>query len=235
MQEGLAFRFDRQKHCCFKTMDMNKPLLFACDLNVSPLIGVVAQHDPVARTMHIFQEVVIHDNAQTRIACEVVGQRYASKFAEAWYLCDESGGSRSTRTLETDVMIMDGTMRKLFKRCRSLNGPSKPRVIDRYNSVNALLDPASGPVKLTIDPTCKELIADLESVAWDDYGKIDKSDDKRTHAGDALGYLVHRLLPVGSEAEPFGLDGSLENSKSKEQMKPPQERGFPAPVGILDR
>jgi hypothetical protein len=235
MCEGMAFRFDRQRHCCFKTMDMSKPILFGLDLNVSPLVGVIAQHDPVARTMHIFQEIVIHDNAQTRIACEVVGQRYADKFAECWYLCDQSGSHRDTRQTETDVTIMDSTMRKLFKRCRCLNG-SKPRVQSRYNSVNAMLDPQDGIVRLTVDPTCKELIADMESVSWDDFGKIDKTDPKRTHAGDALGYLVHRLFPVGSDAETFGLDGSLQVvTKSKEQMKSAQDRGFPQPVGFLDR
>jgi len=233
-QQGRAFVFDRNKHVtssmdstgvCY---DVRKPLLFSMDLNVSPLCGVIAQHDPAKRTMHVFHEVIIRDNAQTRIACELVASRYADKFLEIWHMCDEAGAARSTRTLESDVQIMDGAMRKLFKRSRSLNGVAKPRVVDRYNSVNAMLDPAEGNPRLTFDQSCRELITDLEEVSWDDYGKIDKSDSKRTHMGDALGYLVHRLFPVGSEAQAFGLDGSLDKPV---QQKAPQERGFPAPVG----
>lgn len=227
-QQGRAFVFDRTRHLKQGIMDVRKPLLFSMDLNVAPLCGVIAQHDPATRSMHVFHEVIIRDNAQTRIACELVANRYANRFLEIWHMCDEAGAARSTRTLESDVQIMDGSMRKLFKRSRSLNGVSKPRVVDRYNSVNALLDPAAGPPRLTVDPSCRELITDLEEVSWDDYGKIDKSDPKRTHMGDSLGYLVHRLFPVGSEAQSFGLDGSLE---APVQQKPPQERGFPAPVG----
>jgi len=45
-----------------------------------------------------------------------------------------------------------------------------------------------------IDPSCRELLADLEEVNWkvdahgNTYPELDKRDPKRTHVSDALGY-----------------------------------------------
>jgi hypothetical protein len=58
--------------------------------------------------------------------------------------------------------------------------------------VNSTLHSASGEVGLLIDPKCKELIKDLEQVAYKgDTLEIDKDRDRgRTHTSDALGYMV---------------------------------------------
>jgi hypothetical protein len=54
---------------------------------------------------------------------------------------------------------------------------------------------AIGEVRLEIDPRCKELIKDLEEVFYKpDSGVVDKTRDlRRTHAADALGYLIWEL------------------------------------------
>jgi hypothetical protein len=49
----------------------------------------------------------------------------------------------------------------------------------------------AGERRLTIDDSCKELIKDLEMVTWDTDG-LDKSDGKRSHMSDALGYVISR-------------------------------------------
>lgn len=228
---GQAYKFGMNKHLAKKDFDPSRPLLFSLDLNVSPLCGVVAQHDEKSRTMHVLEELVISDNAQTRVACQMFAEKWKHKAAECWYMCDESGGARSTRTTESDVLIMQGEMPKHFKRNRSLNGAPKPRVLDRINATNAMLDPAIGNPRLTIDPSCKTLIEDFESVVWESYGKLDKRDPKRTHMSDAASYVLARLFPVTTEVPAFGLDGSLQRPV---QVKPPQERGFPAPT-LVDR
>ena len=54
------------------------------------------------------------------------------------------------------------------------------------------------------DPSCWELSRDLEQVAWktDPHGnptaELDKSDRRRTHTSDALGYMIAREFPMGS-------------------------------------
>jgi phage FluMu protein Com len=69
---------------------------------------------------------------------------------------------------------------------------SNPTVRDRIVLVNAQLCNASGDVNLIVSPRCKELIDDFEQVAYEEEStQIDKNKDrKRTHASDALGYLV---------------------------------------------
>jgi len=55
---------------------------------------------------------------------------------------------------------------------------------------------------LLIDPRCRELIRDLEQVLWksDGFGnlgkELDKSDWRRTHTSDALGYMIADRFPM---------------------------------------
>ena len=59
-----------------------------------------------------------------------------------------------------------------------------------------------GVRRLVVDPRCKELIRDLETVRWKQAangqvsGKLDKGDRKRTHISDALGYYLVRAFPI---------------------------------------
>ena len=64
-----------------------------------------------------------------------------------------------------------------------------PAVKDRVNCVNAMLCNHAGERRLLIDESCKELIKDLEQVTWD-ADSVDKSDGKRSHLSDALGYVI---------------------------------------------
>jgi hypothetical protein len=51
--------------------------------------------------------------------------------------------------------------------------------------------------RLIIDPSCKNLIRDLELVSWKEDGKnVDKSDLSLTHASDGYTYGVHFFLPL---------------------------------------
>jgi len=77
-----------------------------------------------------------------------------------------------------------------------------PEVKDRAAAVNAKLLKYAGERHLKIDPGCKELIEDLEQVSWqsDPHGnlkfEIDKSNPKRTHLSDTLGYLIEYQFPL---------------------------------------
>jgi len=82
---------------------------------------------------------------------------------------------------------------------------ANPPVKDRVNCVNAVLLNHAGQRRLWIDPRCKHLIKDLEQVCWkaDPHGnplaELDKSDHMRTHASDAVGYLVAREFPMRAQ------------------------------------
>ena len=79
---------------------------------------------------------------------------------------------------------------------------ANPGVRDRINVVNSRLLNAAGDRHLFIHPKCTELIRDLERVCWraDERGQptseLDKSDRKRTHMSDALGYYLAQAFPL---------------------------------------
>jgi hypothetical protein len=70
-----------------------------------------------------------------------------------------------------------------------------PAVRDRVNCVNSRLRNAAGDARLFIDPRCRELIRDLDEVAWRK-SDIDKSNPARTHSSDALGYFIAQAFPL---------------------------------------
>jgi len=222
---GLAFQFGPKN--LDSTIHFNPllPLLVSIDLNVQPMGGVIGQvHD---KEIHIFDEIYIHNNAQTRDALRWAKDKYPES-TEAWVMVDEAGAARSTRTIETDVIIATAEARRLWPMSRSLNGTHKPRVRDRINALNALLDPAIGPIRLKIHPRCKQTALDLESLQWDESGtKLDKCDSTRSHWADALNYLTWKMFPPGTGQKSFGLDSELQEPVQKR----PQHSGFPAPVG----
>jgi hypothetical protein len=59
-----------------------------------------------------------------------------------------------------------------------------------------------------LDPGCKQLIQDLERVHWKNdpngnlLGDIDKSDPARSHASDALGYMIAKEFPMRASGGP---------------------------------
>jgi hypothetical protein len=83
----------------------------------------------------------------------------------------------------------------------SVDAPTKnPKIEDRVASVNGAFMSASGERKLFIHKTfCPVLQEALEQQIYDSNGKPDKSSG-HDHILDALGYLVHRLFPVGGAA-----------------------------------
>ena len=81
---------------------------------------------------------------------------------------------------------------------------SNPTVRDRVGLVNARLCNASGEVRMLVSEKCKELIDDFEQVSYEEEStQIDKNKDRRrTHASDALGYLVWQIAETrGSVGE----------------------------------
>ena len=77
---------------------------------------------------------------------------------------------------------------------------------DRVACVNSRLRNQAGERRIEIDPGCRELIADLEQVHWktdingNSQSEIDKSDPKRTHLSDALGYMIEKEFPMKPRA-----------------------------------
>jgi len=213
---GNTYRaFYGRKHVRPLVFDPRRPLVWSLDFNVDPMCSTICQwHEEDThytyltnqrrQQISVLQEICL-PNSTTLEACEeFVNRTLEYRKAKMGYPItlriygDRSGQSRKT-VGDSDYRAI-GDFFKLHPEYRVTFHLSKsnPSVRDRVNSVNAMLCNAAGEVRTLIDPSCKELIADLEQVKWkrdssgNTTGQIDKSDMNRTHVSDAYGYFVQK-------------------------------------------
>ena len=181
--------FEFLKHVQPLTQNAYKPICWAMDFNVDPMSSVVVQMDQ--NGFQILDEIVLK-RASTQDACDEFSKRYGGHGPGYVVYGDASGQSQSTKG-GTDYEIVVQHFRRRREQCRLELPKSNPLVKYRVNEVNAKLMSADGVQRITVDPKCTELIKDFEQVCFmeDNGAEIDKKKDRmRTHASDALGYLV---------------------------------------------
>lgn len=185
--------FDPAVHIARQAYNPAKPLLWALDFNVAPMSSVLVQRD--RDRVVVFDEIVL-DRATTEEACQEFENRYKGHSAGVEIYGDASGRNMHTTGTSDYTMLQTFLYRTGFKNVKVRVPTHNPPVIDRVHKVNALLTNALGEVRLQIDPRCKELIKDLEEVMFKpESGVVDKvRDPLRTHASDALGYVIWELF-----------------------------------------
>ena len=203
---GRAYHaFDRALNVATVRFDRRVGLAWSLDFNMNPLCSVLAQvHEG---RVHVVEELILPDS-NTLAACEEFLSR-----TEKWRMggrinvCvygDATGEQRQTSASRTDWQIIKDFFGRYTDRYNmSFSVPrTNPPVKDRTNCVNARLRNHAGQHRLLVDQGCKDLIKDLEQVCWktDPHGnplsELDKSDSRRTHVSDALGYLVAKEFPM---------------------------------------
>ncbi len=204
--EYLNSRGDRVYHCfnanvhvSKQVYDRTKPLLWALDFNVSPMSSVLLQWQSSALT--VIDEIVL-ERATTAEACLEFENRYKGHGAGLEIYGDASGRNMHTTGTNDYSTVQSCLTRAGFRGVRTQVPSSNPPVLERVRKVNALLTNATGEVQLQVDPRCRELIRDLEEVLFKtDSGVVDKlRDPKRTHASDALGYVIWQLFGEKAKA-----------------------------------
>jgi hypothetical protein len=110
---------------------------------------------------------------------------------------DAAANSGNIQTKKSDYQAIREYFRSVPDiRLAWCENTSNPPVKDRVASVNRMLRDAMGRVRLFMDPRCKELRSDLLKVSWkrgaEGFELNKKSDAKRTHMSDALGYFIYR-------------------------------------------
>ncbi len=154
--------------------------------------------------LHVIDEIVLK-RATTQEACEEFERRVGLPQAGVVVYGDASGAAMHT-TGFSDYAVIREFFRRRSARVTYRVPNANPPVKDRVTAVNAKLKNASGEVHLFVNPRCRELIADFEQVSYmEDSMQIDKDKDRRrTHASDALGYLIFQEskgAPVGERTE----------------------------------
>ena len=202
------YTFERNSNVAPLQYEPRQPLFWSLDFNVHPMCAVLGQIIN-GETVHVLEEIVLEDS-NTPDACRAFLERTEKWSREApqplSLYGDACGASRHSSASRTDWQIVQDCLRGHGWRFEVSDRVPRenPRIKDRINCVNALLRNELGQHRLRIDPRCRELIRDLEQVAWktDAHGnhvpELDKSDRRRTHTSDALGYMVAEQFPRGA-------------------------------------
>lgn len=177
-----------------------RPLCWCWDFNINPLITVIGQRD--GNVFRAFQEYVMEDSDLDRM-CEEVYADWGQKHRGDWWIYgDQTGQHRSPQTAETNYTLILNTMRRLRVMPKLKLPNVNPLVRDRVNAVNRQLRDETGLNNVEIDPSCEELILDLEQVQLDKRGGLRKASNpsdpyfKRTHSVDAWSYWLAYEAPV---------------------------------------
>lgn len=205
---AVYYSFDRETNVKPVAYYPMWPVIWSLDFNVSPLSSIIGQLFPIdlhrsQYRLHVLDEISLPD-ANTPDAFDAFCrklERFVKPdrrvFVEVYG--DPAGNARHTAATKTDWQLIHEAFARHPEFKVSFHVASvAPPVKDRTTAVNSALRNAAGWARLYIHPRCKELIADLERNAWkqDSHGnvmtgQIDKTDPKRTHMADALGYLCH--------------------------------------------
>ncbi len=197
--EYVNSRSDRVYHCFNRSVhvlrhkyDTTKPLFWALDFNVSPMSSVLVQE--LGGKLVVVDEIVL-DRATTEEACQEFENRYRGHSAGLEIFGDASGRNMHTTGTSDYTMLQSFLYRAGFRNVKTRVPSKNPPVLSRVQRVNGCLTNSLGEVRLEIDPRCKELIKDFEEVIFKpETGVIDKIRDlRRTHASDALGYLIWEM------------------------------------------
>jgi len=194
--------FSREANLGATRLDPDLPILASWDFNVNPMTVLIAQS--AGDSIHVLDEIIL-PSSSTEESLREFTERYGRHKAGMRIYGDASGRQRRTSSQFSDLELI----RRHAAACPSwraevLFGTKNPPVRDRINLVNGCIRDAAGKVRLVIDERCSALVDDLEQTVYKAGSSVvDKSDSRRTHATDALGYLLwgENVLkrPVGEQ------------------------------------
>lgn len=178
---------------------LRKPLCWIWDFNVEPMVTLIGQKD--GATFRIFREIWF-EQGKIPDMCERFRHEFPTHLAELRVYGDASGHQRTSQTNKSSYALVRAELANYPVPMR-LSVPDKnPSIVDRINAVNYALRDEDGASSVEIDPSCTELITDLEQVVSDGKGGIKKTSNRkdmyywRTHSSDALGYWIAYEAPV---------------------------------------
>lgn len=184
-------------------LEPRRPLCWMLDFNVEPMVSLVGQR--VRGIFRVHQELIIEQGSVSEMG-RMFRDAHPSHRAEIWIYGDSTGKFRDAQTSKTDYQLLLAELRGYPVPLKMRVPDANPHVPDRVNAVNRALRDEYGENRVEIDPSCEELIADLEGVLRDPKGGIKKTYNpkdpyvRRTHTSDAFGYWVAREEPVTSQA-----------------------------------
>ena len=173
-----------------------QPIIVGSDFNVSPMAWVLCHQYRNPDRLEVFEEIWLTD-ATTQITLDELHKRYSHHQGGFQFYGDATSRSRHASAVQTDYAQIAADPR-FVKLGRTTHYRGKnPAQADRYASVNALCRNALGERRLFIDPSCANLIYDLEHGYYAEGTREAQQTDRLSHITAALGYACHLLYPIG--------------------------------------
>ncbi len=197
MAAGQAYyAFNRDKHISPVSVKLDQPMFYAMDWNVSPLCACYGQGDKLKAG--VLGEIYIVGSGRTADAAdEFVRRTQGHQNKRVIIYGDMSGANRDTRSNTTDYDILQSVFQKAGWATEIRRNFANPSLIDSVETVNNCLEKGN----LSIDPSCKKLVADLEQVCWQEGSRVlDKKNADLTHVSDALRYYLHKEFSASQRA-----------------------------------
>jgi len=178
-----AYNFDRDIHIK-KADGLTTERFIGMDFNVDYMSAVIACVYTDG-TIHYYDEI-----RQSNSNTEAMSREMRKRWGLHPIFPDPAGKARSTTSNRSDHQILKDNGFQVIARV------AHPTQKDRLSALNRMLLDAKDRVKMTIDPSCKYLIKDLEQTQRDKKGGISKKDDAMTHFLDACSYYIELKHPI---------------------------------------
>lgn len=178
----VYYAFQREKNVKPQTINPKFPLLVGMDFNINPMTAVVYQ--AYDETIHVLAELWLM-SSNTHEMGEALRHRFGNAYMRI--IPDSTGKAKKTASkgLSDHQILRDMGFDVIYA-----NNPAR---FDRYVCVNNLAEKQ----RLEIDPSCKNLIDDLEKLTYKQGStEPDTSDPSRGHISDALGYGCYHSYPL---------------------------------------
>jgi hypothetical protein len=190
----------------------NLPLCLACDFNVDPCVWEICQIR--GGNLYVIDEISLGPTSVPKMVTEF-RNRYPDHPGGLTLYGDSMGLKRTVQTERSDFQLMELHLQGYPSEITKKVSPKSPEARARINALNNRLRGHEDVQRIFISAKCVELIADLQQVVLRPDGKdilkVYKATDPyaaRTHASDALGYLVHREWPLAREALKLRMKGN---------------------------
>lgn len=182
----------------------NLPICLACDFNVDPCIFEICHIR--AGNLYVFDEIKLGPASIPDMVVEF-RNRYPDHPGEVHIYGDSNGMTRNAQTQKSDYDLIKVHMQGYPSKVVIKVSRKHPASRERVNSLNNRLKGFENIQRVYIASCCVELIKDLKEVVLRPDGrdvlKSYRPGDKyaeRTHASDAVGYLIYREWPLVKEA-----------------------------------
>ncbi|TAK56606.1 MAG: hypothetical protein EPO24_11105 [Bacteroidetes bacterium] len=198
--EGRVYcYFSSDIHRIVRPLDWGVPLFVACDFNVNPCVWEIGQDTD--DFTYVYDELR-QGNTDIFKMCAALKRRlvelmskneHRARMYPIRFYGDYSGMGRNFNATLSSWEIIKQEFAGWNVEYRLQHNPN---IIDRVNAVNARMRSATGNVSFGCNPKCVELIRDFDMCEMDDLQQKKSQAGDRTHASDALGYMLHYEHPV---------------------------------------